>query len=134
MGYRHISVSLVDDVTVVRFENLAKAVFTEDEIDEIGNELQVLVDQIQPCSLVLDFENKEFVCFARFDGKLVRLQRMVTQRNGILRLCHLPPTVLQLFKINRLAEYFSLCSSLETALAACAYTKVFESDASGNKS
>jgi hypothetical protein len=134
MDYRYIAVSLVDDVTVVRVENLAKAVLTEDEIDEIGNELQVLVDQIQTCSLVLNFEKEEFVCFARFDENLVRLQRMVTQRNGILRLCHLPPIVLQLFKINRLAEYFSLCSSLETALAACAHTKALESDASGSKS
>ena len=131
MDYRQISVDEVDSVTVVRFKNLAKTFLSEDEIDEIGNELQGLLDQVEPCSLVLDFENQEFVCFARFDGRLVRLQRMVTQRNGILRLCNLPPTVLQLFKVNGLADYLSLFNTLDDALAASIGTKSFNSDSSG---
>ena len=131
IDYRHISVSLVDCVTVVRFKNLAKAFLSEDEIDESGNELQGLVDQVEPCSVVLDFENQEFVCFARFDGKLVRLQRMVTQRKGTLRLCNLHPIAIQLFKLNRLADYLSLFNTLDDALAASIGTKSFNLDSSG---
>ena len=134
MDYHHISANLVDCVTVVRFQNLAKAVHSDAAIHEIGYELQGLLDQIQTCSLILDFENKEFVSFAAFDGILVRLQRKVTQRNGILKLCNLPRVVIQLFKINRLADYFSLCNSLEYALATTIDQKSLQSDSSRDDS
>ena len=61
MDFRHISVSLVDGVTVVRFKNLAKAVHLDESSDEIGNELQALLDEGEPCSLIFDFENQEFM-------------------------------------------------------------------------
>jgi anti-anti-sigma regulatory factor len=134
MDYHHISANLVDGVTVVRFQNLAKAVHSEAAIHEIGYELQGLLDEVQPSALILDFENKEFLPFAAFDGILVRLQRKVTQRNGILKLCNLPPVVIQLLKINRLADYFSLCNSLEDALAATIDQKPLHSDSSGDDS
>ena len=38
MEYRHISVKIVDGVIVVHFKNLAMAVYSEDMIQEIGNE------------------------------------------------------------------------------------------------
>ena len=60
MDYRHISVKLIDGVTVVRFLDLARAVHSEAAIHEIGSELRSLKDDVRPCSLVLDFENKEF--------------------------------------------------------------------------
>ena len=60
MDYRHISVKLIDGVTVVQFLDLASAVHSEAAIHEIGSGLRSLTDDAQPCSLVLDFENKEF--------------------------------------------------------------------------
>jgi anti-anti-sigma factor len=134
MDYRHLSVNLVDGVTVVRFKNLASEVHSEEAIQEISIELQGLLDQIQACSLVLDFENQEFIPSGAFDGRLVRLQRMVTQRNGTLRLCNLHPIAIQLFKLNRLADYLSLCNSMEEALDACLHQKPLLSDGSGNNS
>ena len=119
MNHAHISVNVVDGVTVVKFRDLARNVFhSEAEIHEIGSELQGLLDEIQPCSLVLDFESKEFISFAAFDARLVSLQRKVTQRNGTLKLCNLAPGVAQMFKVNGLTDYLCLYNSLEDALVA----------------
>jgi anti-anti-sigma regulatory factor len=134
MEYRHISVNIVDGVFVVRFTDLARDVISDDLIQGIGNELQGLVGQTETCSLVLDFENIEFIPFAAFEGRLVVLQRKVTQRNGTFRLCNLPASVIQHFKLNGLTEYFSLCNSLEDALAASSNWNAFHSDNPGDDS
>jgi hypothetical protein len=41
----------------------------------------------------------------------------VTQKTGTLRLSNVPSLLIQEFKLHRLADYFSLCNSLEDALA-----------------
>lgn len=134
MDFRHISLSLADGVTVVRFKNLAKAVHLDESSNEIGIELQALLDESEPCSLIFDFENQEFMPTGFFNATLVRLQRMVTQRNGTLRQCNLHPLVSQVFKINGLTDYFSLFNSLEDALTASSGQEPLRSDRSGNNS
>lgn len=133
MLYRHICVNVVDGVTIVRFHNVANDVQSVSVIDEIGNELRSLADEIRPCSLVLDFENVEFFTPAAFDAKLVQLQRTVTRRNGILRLCNLCPLVIQQLHLNRLASYLVLCDSLEAALTASIDQKPRHSNRSGDE-
>jgi anti-anti-sigma factor len=128
MDYRHISVTAIDDVTVVRFKNLAKVVDFDESIREIDVELQGLLKESEPCSLVFDFENQEFMPSGFFDATLVRLQRMITQRNGTLRQCNLHPLVIQVFNINGLTDYFSLYNSLEDALTASRGQEPSDSD------
>jgi hypothetical protein len=128
MDYRHISVNVVDVVTVVRFNNLAKAVQCKEAIREIGAGLEGLTDQMQPCSLVLDFENKEFAPSNAFDSQLIGLQVKITRRSGTLRLCNVPALLTEHYKITRLAEFYSLYNSLEDALAPCTDRKPTLSD------
>ncbi len=122
MESHHISVKNVHGVFVVSFNNLEEAFdgFRRDAsvANEIGDELQKLIDQTQPGSLILDFEFKDFVPFDAFDARLAVLQRRVTQKKGSLRLCNLPSLVIQHYRITRLAEFFSIFDSLEDALKA----------------
>jgi hypothetical protein len=128
MDYRHISVNHVDGVTVVRFLDLVRAVQCKEAIHEIGEKLKGLIDQMKPCSLVLDFENKEFAPNKVFDSQLIGLHLKLTRRSGAFRLCNVPALLIEHYRITRLAEIFSRYNSLEDALAACTDSKPMRSD------
>ncbi len=116
--YRHISVEDRDGVLVVRFIDLKRDLGYGGLAQEIGQELEGLVNPNQFCSLILDFEGKEFDPLqAAFYGMLVRLFKLVKWAQGTLRLCKLPSRVLEQFKIDRLIQVFPIFKSEDDALA-----------------
>jgi hypothetical protein len=118
MDYRHISVTVVDNVIVVQFKNLARVHDDCEMIMEIGNELRSLADDAQPCSLVLDFEKRPFIPVAAFALQLWILHGKMIQSNRTLKLCNFPPLVTEYFKAIKPSDYLSLYDSLDDALAA----------------
>ena len=114
---RHFHFHEIGGVLVVRFIDLKRDLESFDTLQEIGQQLEALVDQNQPCSLILDFEGKDFIPLQdAFFGKLVRLFKVVKQAQGTLKLCDLPPSLVEIFRISRLIQIFPTYKSLDEAL------------------
>jgi hypothetical protein len=111
---KHIEIPAVQNgIRIMRFRDLGAAVQRDDKIEKLGDELFSVLNQ-GPVTLILDFEGKEFLPVAAFEGKLVALHRKLS---GRLILCNLPPLVIECFNVNRLASLFHICATLSDALA-----------------
>jgi hypothetical protein len=115
--YRHIVVHEINGVVVVRFSDL-KSDESPDSLHEISQELEGLVDQNKPCSLILDIEGKDLDAHrAVFYGRLIRLWKKVKQARGTLKICNISALVVDVLKIDRLTQMFPPYRSLDDALA-----------------
>jgi anti-anti-sigma factor len=107
-SFRHIHVRHVEDVIVIRFENLDGKLRSEEAIREIGEELSELVHRA-PCRKVLiDLGGGTSLLPGSFEGKLVNLYGRVKKAGGVLKLCNSPPIVREQFRMNRLADIFDI--------------------------
>jgi len=106
----------VDGIVVVRFHDLNAAVMgcEMDKINKLGDELSSIVAK-NPLTVILDFEDREFVPWAAFENVLLQLHKKL---DGKLRMCNLPPMVAEQFKVNRLDTLFEIHAGLDDALAA----------------
>ena len=113
----YVHVSDVGGIAVVCFKDLERAVegCVTGEADKLARELSALVDQKGWTSIILDFENSDFMPWAAFEFVLIRLHKKL---NGNLKLCNLTPNIVRYFETNRLAELFHMFSTREEALAA----------------
>jgi hypothetical protein len=118
-GSKHIRVSEINGVLLVCFHDLASVMRTNDveQINQIGEELNNLVDQDVQRPIVLDFEDKEFIPWATIEGMLVQLHKKL---DGNLKMCHLPLQVRNHFALNHLERVFHILSTREEAVSAAA--------------
>lgn len=112
---RRIEVSKTGDVTVVRF--IDKKVLDEESIQELGKELFELVEVQNRRQMLLNFSNVEFISSATL-GKLIVLDRKVKTAKGRLRMCHIRPEILEVFRITKLDKVFDIRDEESEALAA----------------
>jgi anti-sigma B factor antagonist len=112
---RRIEVSKTGDVTVVRFVD--RKVLDEESIQELGKELFDLVEVQNRRQLLLNFANVEFISSATL-GKLIVLDRKVKTAKGRLRMCHIRPEILEVFRITKLDKVFDIRDEEAEALAA----------------
>ena len=108
----YIHVTDVDGVAVVCFNDLDHVEL--DEYETLAEELQSVVDQDKWSSIILDFEHEVFIPWAAFEGVLLRLHMKANDR---LKMCSLPPSVMEHFETNRLVDVFHLYSTREEAMA-----------------
>jgi hypothetical protein len=130
MDYRHISVTVVDNVIIVRFKNLWRVHDDCEMIMEIEKELGSLAEDAQECSLIVDFEHKAFFPVADFVIQLWKLHQIMIQSNRTLKLCNLAPSVNNYFQANKVSDFLSLHDSLDDALVASIDQKPSHSDVS----
>ena len=69
--------------------------------------------------MVLDFSQIEYVSSAGLRSTLIAGKRMRAVPGGKLVLCSLAPQVREIFEISGFVAIFTICTSLEAALAAC---------------
>ena len=111
--HEYIHVTDIDGVAVVCFNDLDRVEMGEYET--LAEELLTVVDQDKWPSIILDFEGEVFIPWAAFEAVLVRLHMKANDR---LKMCGLPPFVMEHFEINRLAELFHISPTREEALRA----------------
>jgi anti-sigma B factor antagonist len=100
---------------VMRFH--AAKILSEQTVSEFGNRLLDVIQEVpDPPRLVVSFAGVYFLSSAGV-GKLVLIQRKVKERGGELKLCDLAPTTLEVFKVARLQDYFSIYTDVNSALA-----------------
>jgi anti-sigma B factor antagonist len=109
-----IKVDDVGDVAVVRF--LDRKILDEAIIQELGGELQGLVEIDGKTNLLLCFENVEFLSSAAL-GKLIKLNATVKKSGGQLKMSNIRPEIYEVFAITRLHKFFEICEDETDALA-----------------
>jgi len=114
-GYRHIDVSEVGDVTVVRFRGHR---ITDDiDILELGQELFQLVDVEKREKILLNFSAVEFLGSATL-GKLITLEKRARNAGAKIKLSNIRPAIFDVFKITNFDRVFDIYPDEADALAA----------------
>ena len=113
--YRHILVTQVGDVTVVRFRD--QKIIEDISIQEWGQELLSLVDVDNRQKILLNFTGVAFLSSAAL-GKLITLNTRVRSLNGSLKLCGIRPEIYEVFQITKLNRVFEIYTDESEALSA----------------
>ena len=108
----------VNGVRVVSFQT--SKILTDRSVADFGARLMRLIEAAEgPPRILLNFKGLTFLSSAAI-GKLIMIHRKVKERGGELRLCHLSPTVLDVFRVARLHDLFSIDADVDTSLASFA--------------
>lgn len=110
---RHLSTETIDGVTVVSFVDTK--IVTEENIQEVGDQLYHLVDVEGKKKLLLNFGNVQYLSSAAL-GKLINLKKKVGAVKGELKLCCIHPDLLEVFRITRLDQVFKIFPDEQGAL------------------
>ena len=110
---RHLRLENVDGVTVVSF--VESKIVTEENIQEVGDQLYSLVEDEGHKSLLLNFGNVQYLSSAAL-GKLINLKKKVAAVKGKLKLCCIHPDLLEVFRITRLDQVFEIYAEEQAAL------------------
>jgi anti-sigma B factor antagonist len=113
--HKRIDVSKVGDVTVVKFVD--KKILDEAGILELGAELFSLVEHDNRRSIVLNFDNVDFLSSAAL-GKLITLDRKVKSAQGRLKMSNIRPEILEVFQITKLNKVFDIRGEEAEAISA----------------
>src|SRR5260370_8557300 len=100
---RHLRLENIDGVTVVSFVDTK--IVTEENIQEVGDQLYSLVEKEGHMELLLNFGNVQYLSSAAL-GKLINLKKKVGVVKGKLKLCCIHPAFLEAFRFTRLYPVF----------------------------
>jgi anti-sigma B factor antagonist len=110
---RHLRLENIDGVTVVSFVDTK--IVTEENIQEVGDQLYSLVEDDGYTQILLNFGNVQYLSSAAL-GKLINLNKKVKSVKGKLKLCCIHPDLLEVFRITRLDQVFEIHPEEQTAL------------------
>jgi anti-sigma B factor antagonist len=110
---RHLRLESIDGVTVVSFVDTK--IVTEENIQEVGDQLYSLVEEEGHKQLLLNFGNVQYLSSAAL-GKLINLKKKVGAVKGALKLCCIHPDLLEVFRITRLDQVFEIYDEEQEAL------------------
>ncbi|MFM7052048.1 MAG: STAS domain-containing protein [Planctomycetota bacterium] len=108
----HISVRKSDGV--IRIDFVDRNILDELNIHQIGEEMLKAVEAEFRPKVVIVFRNVEHLSSAAF-GTLMKVNERIRSRDGQLRLCEIPPRILEAFTITKLNRIFSIHDSYELA-------------------
>jgi anti-sigma B factor antagonist len=110
---RHLRLETIDGVTVVSFVDTK--IVSEENIQEVGDQLYSLVEDEGHKQLLLNFGNVQYLSSAAL-GKLINLKKKVGAAKGKLKLCCIHPDLLEVFRITRLDQVFEIYAEEQAAL------------------
>jgi anti-sigma B factor antagonist len=103
----------VDGVLVVSFTD--SKIVTEDQIQEVGEQLYELLDGAGKKKILLNFGNVQY-CSSTVLGKLVGFKRRLDGAKGKLKFCCIHPDLLVPFKLTGLDRVFEIYTEEQDAL------------------
>jgi anti-sigma B factor antagonist len=109
----HLRLEKIGGITVVSFVDTK--IVTEENIQEVGDQLYSLVEDEGHKELLLNFGNVQYLSSAAL-GKLINLKKKVGAVKGVLKLCCIHPDLLEVFKITRLDQVFQIHKDEQSAL------------------
>ena len=93
------------DVTVVTFTD--KKILEEPAIQDLGDQLTSLVEEMGKRRLLLNFTQVESLSSAAL-GKLVTLNRKIKEAQGMLVLCGINANIMEVFEITKLNQIIDI--------------------------
>lgn len=111
--HKRITTNEIDGVTVVGFVD--RKILEAANIQELGEELNGLVEGGNNRNLLLDFSKVEFLSSAALN-KLIILDKKVKSHSGKLKLCNLKPEIQEVFVITRLNQLFDIKDNEKDAI------------------
>lgn len=110
----YISVSRDDDVSIVKF---TLSLFTDEEnVEQLGRELFVLIDKIGCRKIVLNMAGVRYVTSSVL-GKLISMHRKLHRGEGQLVICGVGEELDEIMSKSRLDQYFHLADDVPAAVS-----------------
>lgn len=109
----HLKIKRNSDVCIAEFAD--RKILEELSIQEIGEELDRVVESEPSIRLLLDFRNVDHLSSAAL-GMLLSLNRKIKEKNGMLKLSGIDRKIMEVFKITRLDRVFSISETSGEAL------------------
>ncbi len=111
----HLKIKRSDSISVVEFAD--RKILEELSIQEIGEELDVLVESEPGVKLLLNFKNVDHLSSAAL-GMLITLNKKIKERDGDLKLSDINRQIFEVFKITKLNRVFDIHDNADDAMAA----------------
>jgi anti-anti-sigma factor len=108
-----LEIEQIGNATVAKFTT--RRILNEEKIQAINGQLCGLGHEAGPGAVVLNFDRVERLSAAVI-SQLLTLQRQIQARGGRLVLCAIKPEVNEIFKILRLAPFFTVYTDEQEAL------------------
>ena len=102
------------NVVVVRFVGLTK--ISSDVVDQLGRELDQLMDEDDGANVIMNFEGIESVCSAML-GNLVRLRKRADSESREHKLCNLSDLVSRILRMVQLHKFFEIHDTEDAAIS-----------------
>jgi len=102
------------EILVVGFTD--SKILDNQRIEQVGKELQSVVEQATDKKLLLNFRGVSFMSSAMIT-KLVMLNKRCKTQGVSLKFCEVSPNVMEVFKITKLNKLFDIQSEEERAVA-----------------
>jgi anti-sigma B factor antagonist len=112
-----VAVHQEKDVRIVEFTN--SRILDEANITDIGQTLNVLIDERANPKLLLDFGTVDHLSSAAL-GMLINANNRIKQKNGQLRLANIKPQIMEVFVITKLNRLFRITPGRAEAMASFA--------------
>ncbi len=110
----HLKIRNQNDAFVVEFTD--RKILEELSIQEIGEELDQLVESEPGIRLLLSFKNVDHLSSAAL-GMLITLKKKVNEQRGTLKLSDINKQIFEVFKITRLDKIFDIYPSAEQSIS-----------------
>lgn len=111
----HLKIKRSDSISVVEFAD--RKILEELSIQEIGEELDELVESEPGVKLLLNFKNVDHLSSAAL-GMLITLNKKIKERDGDLKLSDINRQIFEVFKITKLNRVFDIHDHADDAMAA----------------
>jgi len=108
-----IMASRVGEVGVVSF--LTSQVLDEMNVQQLGTELNNLVDKEYMIKMVINFSKIRFLSSAVL-GKLIALNKKISAQKGRLVFCNINPDIMEVFRITRLDKLIPIYDDEDEAV------------------
>ncbi len=123
--FKPVYFTISEDGAVVVLHITRASLSEEDNIEHLGQELTMLVDQFGCRLLVINFEIVTLITSAAL-GKFIALHRNLHRREGRLALCGVTDMMADVLSATKLDEYFRLTNTVDEAVAMLASGTVGE--------
>lgn len=103
-----------DDITQIEFVD--RNILDEGNIQQIGEEINALIESQAKPRLLISFANVDHLSSAAL-GTLITIHNKVKARGGQLRLAQIDPQIYEVFVITKLNKLFDIHEGIEEAVA-----------------
>ena len=110
---QHLRVEIITGVTIVSIVD--SDLLSEDVIQEVGDQLLRLVEEMGETKLIISFRDVKYMSSAMV-GQLVKLHKKVTKAQGRMILCGFSPVLREVFRISQLDRLLEIQENEQIAL------------------